>query len=165
MLVVADAAPLIFLGKLKQLSLIQQLWPGEILIPLAVRDEVLKPPLSPHEERTLLPFLQSCRIVEVDAPEVFARGLSVADNSVLSLALSRQADLLLSDDRLLRRLANGEGLRVIGTLGVLLAARKSKHLPPSQTVALLEELVQEHGFRIGIEVYNAALKEINTPQP
>ena len=163
MLVVADAAPLIFLGKIGMLSLIQELFSGEVVLPSVVRDEVIRPPLPPDEERTLLTFLQTCRVVEVDAPQRFATGLSVADNSVLTLAVRDRADLVVSDDGLLRRLAAMEQLRVIGTLGILLQACKNGRLESRQTSELLEELIQKHGFRISIEVYNAVLKEIRKP--
>ncbi len=160
MLLVADAAPLIFLSKIGKSGLVQELFPGEILIPTAVRDEMLKPPLPPQEERALRTLLQTCRVIEVATPEVFAAGLSVADNSVLTLALNNRAAWVLSDDRLLRRLAGMEGLQVIGTLGVLLRACKARKLEPQQAIDALEELIQQHGFRIGIEVYNVVLNEI-----
>lgn len=43
----------------------------------------------------------------------------------LSLALAGKADLVLIDERLGRNLAEYHGLKVIGTLGTLLKARRS----------------------------------------
>ena len=57
MIVVADASPLIFLGKLGQLDLICRLFGKKILVAEAVRDEILSPTISPAEERLLLSFL------------------------------------------------------------------------------------------------------------
>jgi len=42
MIVVADASPLIFLAKIHQLELVLRLFPGELLVPTAVRDGVVR---------------------------------------------------------------------------------------------------------------------------
>ncbi len=59
MIVVADAAPLIFLAKINQLSLITELFNAEILIPSVVSKEILGPVIPPSEERMLTAFLSS----------------------------------------------------------------------------------------------------------
>ena len=66
MTVVADSSPLIFLGKIRRLALIHRLLAGEILVPEAVRDEVLAPPpLLPPE---LLPRAGTSRCRYPAAP-------------------------------------------------------------------------------------------------
>jgi predicted nucleic acid-binding protein len=54
-----------------------------------------------------------------------AQALSFADNCILTLAVEKHADMILSDDRLLRKTASIEGFRVIGTVGVLICGAKS----------------------------------------
>lgn len=91
-------------------------------------------------------------------PVNLASSLSVADNCVLTLAQRVNADTVLSDDRLLRRVAEVEGIRAIGTLGVLARAVRAGRLPAVDAEAILDELVERHGFRISADVYRAATK-------
>ena len=161
MTLVADAAPLIFLSKINQLSLISGLFEAEILIPEAVQNEVLGLDVQPDEERLLTGFLSSCRILIIREPTSFAKALSFADNCILTLAVEKRADMILSDDRLLRKTAVIEGFQVIGTIGVLIRAAKSSLISQKETVKLLDELVKYHNFRISTQVYEIARNTID----
>ena len=68
--------------------------------------------------------------------------------------------MVLSDDRLLRKTAVIEGLGVIGTLGVLLRASKNSLLEVEATKRLIQQLVEDHNFRISTTVYDAALRAL-----
>lgn len=160
MIVVADAAPLIFLVKINQLVLIPTFCDGEILVPSKVRHEILGRGIPPDEERLLAVFLSKCKVVDVKKPDLFAKALSFADNCVLTLALDAEADILIADDRLLRKVAIMEGIRVIGTLGILIWATKKQLLSSKKAHHLLNELVEEHNFRISTAVYEVALSAI-----
>jgi predicted nucleic acid-binding protein len=160
MIVVADASPLIFLAKIRQLELIPRLFPGKLLVPTAVRDELLARPLRPDEENLLGAFLQNCTVVRVAKPRSFAAAMSRADNAALTLAIRKNADLLLSDDRLIRRMARIENVRPMGTLGILLSAMKQDRLAPAATRQAVQALIRSHGFRIRIDVFEAVLSEI-----
>jgi predicted nucleic acid-binding protein len=160
MIVVADASPLIFLGKVGKLDLIPRLFKGDILIPEAVKEEVLSPPIPPAEERALSAFLNRCALTKVTRPRRFASAMSRADNEALTLAVRKSADLLLSDERLLREMALIEGIRTVGTLGILLRGMEKSILTRSQARGTVELLIRKHGFRISIEVYEAVLSRI-----
>jgi predicted nucleic acid-binding protein len=160
MIVVADTSPLIFLARLRRLELIRELFPGELLVPTAVREEILAPPQPPDEEHLLRAFLQDCLVVRVTNPRAFATGMSDADNAALTLAVRKHADLLLADDGLVRRMAKIENVRPMGTLGVLLAAMKQGLLAPPATRQTVQALVRSHGFRISIDVFEAVLSEV-----
>jgi len=164
MILVADAAPLIFLAKINQLPLISGLFDAEILIPAAVKNEVLGLDVPPDEERLLTGYLSSCRVIALSKPTRFAKALSFADNCILTLATEKQADIILSDDRLLRKTAAIEGLRVIGTIGVLIRAAKFSLLTHKKTVEMLDELVKDHNFRISTRVYEIARTTIDRVQ-
>ncbi len=51
MLLIADAAPIIFLAKIRQLGLMTDVFKARILMPAAVEKEILGPPVPPDEER------------------------------------------------------------------------------------------------------------------
>ena len=162
MIVVADAAPLIFLAKINQLSLLTELFDAEIFIPSAVKKEIVGPEVPPDEERLLSAFLAGCKVADLRKPAIYAQALSFADNCILTLASREGAAVVLSDDRLLRKTAVIEGFRVIGTLGILLRATKNSILTVENTEILIEQLVKEHNFRISTSVYDAARKAIHT---
>ena len=86
--------------------------------------------------------------------------MSEADNAALTLAVRSRADVLLCDERTTRQAARMEGIRSLGTLGVLLRAMRENLVSRPETRRTVDLLIRSHGFRIGIEVYQAVLTEI-----
>ncbi|NKB66329.1 MAG: DUF3368 domain-containing protein [Candidatus Latescibacteria bacterium] len=162
MIVVADAGPLIFLAKIRRLGLVHQLLGDDIRIPRPVRAEVLTPGADPAEIAALEAFLADCLVEPVPRPRSFASAMSSADNAALTLAVRRKADILLCDERVTRMMAETEGIRPLGTLGILLRARRSGLVEPAETRRLVDLLVATHGFRISVEVYQAVLATIES---
>lgn len=160
MLIVADSSPLIFLGKIRKLVLIKQVFAAEILVPRSVRDEVLAPPLEPVEASELQRFIATCKVETVARPTRFAAAMSRADNDAVTIAVRRSADFLLADDHLVREVALTEGVRPVGTLGVLLRAVRRRLLSAGEARSLVDLLIRAHGFRIGVELYQAVLREL-----
>lgn len=162
MIVVADASPLIFLAKIRRLPLIHRMFGREVFLPANVRDEILGPAADPGETPELESFLKLCRIETVQRPKQFAASLSRADSAALTLALRRKANFLLCDDRQLRRLAETQGIRPLGTLGILLRAMQRGQQSPQETRAAVDLLIRRHNFRIGVEVYQRVIEEIES---
>ena len=163
MTVVADASPLIFLAKIRRLDLIHRVLGDDVAVPQQVRDEVLAGPLDRAESDELHRFLAAVRMERVDSPRGFAVGMSRADNAAMTLAVRLEADLLLADDRTVRRLATVEGIRPLGTVGVLLLALRRRLVDRAEVRRLVDDLVRSHGFRIGVELYAAVMREIDRP--
>lgn len=69
--------------------------------------------------------------------------LDAGERDTISEALRDKADLVLMDERLGRNLAEYYGLRVVGTLGTLLKAKKMGILPEFLPIV---RALQEHGF-------------------
>lgn len=82
--------------------------------------------------------------------------LGVGESEAISLALEVQARLLLLDDRPARRLAQALGLSIIGTLGILLAAKRRNFLPAIRPS--LDALVR-YDFRIAPTLYDQILRD------
>lgn len=154
MVVVADTSPLIYLSRVGALGLLHTLF-GEVVVPRAVWTEVV-------EQRTAAPGLDALRIanwlrvVDQELP-VLDLGLDAGETAAILLAESLQADLLLIDERLGRRVAESRGLIVRGTLGVLVQARRTGALPALRPV--LERLVAD-GFRISPALIREALTAV-----
>ncbi len=160
MRVVADASPLILLAKIRHLELIFNLWGRDIRVPRSVADEILTAGADPVELDVLKAFLLQCGVETVRSPRQFASAMSRADNDALTLAVRVGAAMLLCDDKLTRRMAEAEGIRPMGTLGILLNAMQQGLIAPHDAQALLDQLIESHAFRIGIGVYQAALRAI-----
>lgn len=160
MIVVADASPLIFLAKIRRLNLIHGVFGHDVRIPKPVHKELFAGPLDPVEKEVLERCLANCRIETVRRPRRFAAAMSVADNAALTLAIRCNADLLLCDERITRDMAEIEGVRPMGTLGVLLRAARSKLIGAEEARRLIDFLVSAHSFRISIEVYQAVVGQI-----
>ena len=73
-----------------------------------------------------------------------------------SVAALTAADLLLMDERAATRKARALGLRVIGTLGVLLLGKRAEHL--SAIKPLLDGL-RENDFRTSDTLYDQVLRD------
>jgi uncharacterized protein len=84
--------------------------------------------------------------------------LGPGESEAIALALEVSAAWLIVDDRAARRLAQALGLTVIGTLGVLLAAKRHGFLAAVQP--WMDSLAQ-HGFRIGADLYERVLADAN----
>jgi len=123
MLVIADSSALIALDVCDALPLLSRLF-HQVMVPRAMLEEVSVPGKAAAER--LMAFLRD-RVMEVDVRRfVFETG-SLGRGEVEAMALYREmnADRLLMDDRRARRIAQLNGISVLGTLGVLLAAKEA----------------------------------------
>jgi predicted nucleic acid-binding protein len=79
---------------------------------------------------------------------------------VLVWAVENRADWLVADERILRRIAVAERIRVVGFLGLLVAAAQRGILSRSQTRRAIDDAVSKHGCRISIDLYQRLLAEL-----
>jgi predicted nucleic acid-binding protein len=90
---------------------------GEVLVPAAVIREVAESVLLP-------PSIKERGLTQPMAAAVLQVSLGAGESEAITLALQENAALIILDDRPARRLAEALGLQVIGTLGVLSAAKR-----------------------------------------
>ncbi len=125
MIVVSDTSPLIHLAAIGRLDLLQRLY-GEVFVPLTFLDEVTRDPQNHPDSEEIRNFawLQACPVPDDEVKPLLAT-IDRGEAEALVLAGRLKADLLLIDDGKGRRQAAQMNLKVIGLLGVLLAAKKS----------------------------------------
>ena len=140
--VISNKTPLINLVGVGFLDLLPALY-GTITIAGAVRDEYLagKSPTDP--DLMTLPWLQIEPIVSVHSS--LPIHLGAGESATLSLAMARNARAVLLDEAYARRLARQLQLPVVGTLGVLLAAKQTGNLQAVGPV--VDEMIRQ-GRRI-----------------
>lgn len=153
--VVADASVLIALAQIGQLPLLHRLY-AEVVIPPAVQGEV-KPslpnlPLWIHTQTLQRP--RDRRVAEA--------ALDAGETEAISLALETKAEWVLLDDLRARRLAEQVGLIVVGTAGVLFAAKQRGFI---NAVRPPLDALRAAGFRLRKEVYQEVLKAAGEIEP
>lgn len=155
-LVVANSSPLIALDRIGQLHLLPALW-GQIHIPPAVRQEVFGPNAAPD-------WIAETALRQPAAARISSARLGPGEREAIALALELGAAEIIIDDLPARRLAYTLGVPVIGTLGLLLRAKKHGLLP---AIRPLVDALQNHEFRAAtrlIEGILAAAGEVAPPQ-
>jgi predicted nucleic acid-binding protein len=158
-LVVADSSPLIYLSRVGLLHVLPALF-GEVVVPRTVWHEAVeRRPSAPGIEM----LRQASWLQVVDERSAVDLGLDPGETAAILEAEATGADLLLIDERAGRKVAQERGLRVRGTLGVLVQARQSGVFPALKPV--LDTLVAE-GFRIAPALVRAALAHVGeSPKP
>ena len=126
MIVVADAGPLIHLAAIGHLELVRRL-SSTVLVPQAVYDEVVVvgAGLPGATELAAAAWITVVSPVGLDVvAALLASGLHRGEAEAIALAIERRADRLLIDERQGRLTAEGMGVRVIGSIGILIAAKE-----------------------------------------
>lgn len=145
MAVVADSSPLIALERIGQLSLLRLLL-GPIAIPPAVSQEVFGAESPPD-------WIEVTSLVEgVPAGANLGRG----EQEAVAPARQLGADWVLLDDLPARRLAARLRLPVVGTVGILLAAKRHGLV---ESIRPLLDALDVADFRLSPRVRAAALHE------
>jgi hypothetical protein len=131
-LVVADTTPLSCLVRIGRVDLLHALFP-DVRIPPAVAEELDRGAAILGDWRPLL--LPSARI-EVVAPSPLLRllqeELDAGEAAALALAAALRADLVLVDEARGRAVARRLGLAVLGTVGLIAAAKKRGMIPAAR---------------------------------
>ena len=151
MIVVSDTSPITALLAVEKADLLKQLF-GEVVIPSAVETELLRThPALPAWLR-VQPLQNSAKA------NLYARSVDRGEAEAIALAEELHADHLLIDERKGRRLAQQQGVPVVGLLGVILLAKRAELIPSARL--LLEELDRKAGIYLTAELKEAALKTV-----
>ncbi len=152
--VICDTSPIQYLYQLEQLHIIPKL-ANQVFIPSAVVEEIK----IGHSLGVNLPKLEELEWVTVRRPisELalpLVSNLGPGETEVLMLALEMREAVAVLDDALAREMAETLDLRLTGTLGLLLDAKKAGLVPALRP--LLDKL-QSLRFRLAPRTYSAVL--------
>lgn len=149
MIVVSDTSSVSALLRIDQGDLLERLY-GEVLIPEAVRDELLA--FFPG----LPEFLHCRQIVNADEVRRLCNELDLGEAEAIVLARESHADVLLMDELHGRRIAIREGVPIIGLMGVLLKVKNEGLVASIRP--LIERLETEADFRLSAEFKQSTLR-------
>jgi predicted nucleic acid-binding protein len=146
--IVSNSSPLIALARIQRLDLVPALLQS-VLIPPAVAREI-------EPSMPVLPAWVSVKVLSSQQAPLTSRGrLGDGEREAIALAIEIGADAVLMDERAGRRVAEEAGLKVIGTLGLLLEAKRAGHIATIR--AELDKLL-ETSFFLSPQLYDQLLR-------
>lgn len=154
-----NASPVILLGKIRQLSLIEALSPG-FRIPRAVVDEIGAGSVDDPALTWLAKPSVLAHVVDAPpAPRFLTQwDLGAGESAVLSLALVERGAVAVLDDLAARKFALAFDIPLLGTLGLLIRAKNAGLL---EQVAPLIENLQSEGANLSAPVIKRTLELAN----
>lgn len=159
MIVVSDTTPLISLLKIERLSLLERLF-GEVLIPQAVFDELTLDERFRLEAEQIRQkqFISVKPVSNLESVSILKRatGLDQGESEAIVLTDELSADILLMDEAKGRAVSNQMGLKIMGTIGVLMAAYEEHELTANEVKECVDGL-QRAGRHIGQRHYQMLL--------
>jgi len=154
-LVVSNSGPLITLATIGRLDLLKSLF-ERIAVPQAVYEEVvIQGQGEPgSKEVAEAEWIHTVPVQDRLAVNLLQESLDTGESEAIVLGQELNARYILLDDALARRKADLIGLSVVGTLGVLLMARKAGLVPAVKPI--LDDLMQTD-FRMSERVREVVL--------
>ena len=132
-MVIGDSSALVALAVVNQLELLEKLY-DSLYIPQAVFDEVTQ--IGKPQSDKLRQFLQS-KVKRVDLT-LTQLGLGLGELEAITLYKKLDADVLLIDDNRAKKYASLNGVKVIGSLGILIKAKEQGYI--DKVKPLLDEI-------------------------
>ncbi|MCD6169647.1 MAG: DUF3368 domain-containing protein [Candidatus Latescibacteria bacterium] len=160
MKVVANASVLIGLSSIGHLALLYERFPEGVLISRTVWREVVEQGGERPGAREVA-GANWIAVRDVTAQEIvqlLEMELEEGEAETIALAHEVEAKVVLLDERDARQAAKRLGLRVLGTIGILIWARRMGKLPSLKEA--LDALQTRAKFRISRALYERALREV-----
>jgi len=156
MIVISDTTAISNLIQIGALNLLKDIY-NEIIIPTAVYNELLV--LDSNELPIRKQLNQDWFKIETVIKDSTFLSLSVeldiGEVEAITLAIQKKADYLLIDEKEGRKIAVEKELKIIGTLGILIEAKRRKLIESVKTK--MDDLMNI-GFWINPKLYNKVIE-------
>jgi predicted nucleic acid-binding protein len=153
MKLVLNASPLIFLAKIDMIDLLPEI-AERCIIPFGVINEIKQ-----HQDEVSWRFEQNTGKFNIKSciipPLISAWDLGKGESEVIAYAYKHKDYVVALDDKAARSCAMVLHIEVIGTLGIILMAKRKNLIDNAEPY--LKKLL-DSGFRISSELYEHALK-------
>ena len=149
--VVSNTSPLISLLLIGKIEIFKRLF-KKVLIPNEVYDEI-----TLREQKTIVDnCIKKGWLVKCKPPKLpVLHDLDKGEAFAISLALQYDKSLLIMDDRRGKELAESIGINVVGTIGILLFAKKAKLIKDIK--GLMDQLIKSNRW-ISKDLYFKAIQ-------
>jgi uncharacterized protein len=156
MTVICNATPLINFAAINRLDILEDVF-ERVIIPEAVYGETTEsnfPSVGVIIQATNSSWLQICSVkLAINIPT----DLDAGEREVIALAIEISNSKVLLDEKRARQVAQGLGLDVIGTIGILLLA-KSKGIIPKVS-PLLDAMIYDARYWVSKSLYQKILQQ------
>lgn len=153
---VINASPLILLGKIDQLQLVEQL-ASRLIVPQSVFDEIA----SGEQDRltqSTLNWAQNHTQADIAIPvSILNWDIGAGESQVLAYCLLINGSKAVLDDGEARAAAQSHRIRLLGTLGIILRAKQSGLIAAAKP--LIEQLLA-NGSYLSNSLVRAALSKV-----
>ena len=158
MIVVSDTTPLISLLKINRIDLLEKLF-GEVLIPEAVFNELTIDERFQLEANQIRQkkYITVKPITNLNALNLLKRATGLDQGEILTDEYN--ADLLLMDEAKGRTVSTQMGLKIMGTIGILMAAYEERQLTANEVRECISGL-QRAGRHISNKHYQLLLDKL-----
>jgi uncharacterized protein len=156
MTVICNATPLINFAAINRLDILQATF-GQIIIPQAVSHETTGTdfPSSHFVQQAIAASWLEVRTISPAGSNI-APELDVGEREAIALALETGIQRILLDEREARQVAQQLGLKVMGTLGILLLAKSNQTIP--QVRSLLDAMIDVAQYWVNDSLYQQVLQ-------
>ncbi|MCF0052200.1 DUF3368 domain-containing protein [Dyadobacter sp. LJ53] len=151
-LVIADSSCLILLDKINELEILRSIY-KKIYITEEIAEEF---------SSDIPQWIEIKEVKNKTLQSLFEDTLDIGESSALALAFETQDCTVILDDLKARKTAAKMNIKVTGTIGVILKAKKENKIP---SVKLVFDKIQETNFRISDRIINEALRKAGEYSP
>lgn len=152
--VIVNSTPVIGLANIGKLDVLRQMY-GTITIPQAVFDEIKSPSVQ-RQVNANRDWIRVEQINDASQKQMYRAKLHAGEVEVMILAQEKKADLVILDDNAAKKTAKFLGLRVIGTLGILVLAKKRGYI---KEVSPVLDALKRDGFFISDDLCDLVLRQ------
>lgn len=123
MSIISDSSPIIALASIDKLILLEKLY-RTITIPEAILYEVFS--VRNHAIQKKPAFIKVEEVKDKNLVRLLRIQYDFGESEVIALAVEKGIDRVIIDDKQARKTASQLGLKVIGTLGILIKAKEKQ---------------------------------------
>ncbi|MDD6654313.1 MAG: DUF3368 domain-containing protein [Treponema sp.] len=160
MTIISDTTPIISLIKINRLDLLEKLF-EEVLIPEAVYRELTTNALFENEAKIVKTssFLKTSSVQNRKSLQLLqaVSGLDDGESEAIILADELKSDVLIMDERKGRKVAEKLGIKITGTVGVLLQSYSENMISSDEIKTYLDQL-KNSNIRLSESLIQKALE-------
>jgi predicted nucleic acid-binding protein len=162
MIVVSDTTPLISLLKIDRLDLFEKLF-GQVLIPKTVFNELTDDVRFKEEAEQIKSseYIKIKSVINHESVGILKKntGLDQGESEAIILTDEVRADILLMDEAKGRVISMQRGIKIMGTIGILIAAYENDIITANEARKCIDGL-QKANRHIGERHYRRLLERL-----
>lgn len=158
MVVVSDSSVITGLLALNRIELLRELF-GQVLISDSVFKELTSLKDFGYDvEKLNQTWIKITQIENIQKRNILLKRLDLGEADSIILAIEKNVDFILMDERKGRKIAKEIGLKIVGLIGILIQAKKNGLI--SNLKSELQFLTSKLEFRMSKQLIERALVEV-----